>query len=202
MPQFDRPTILMCPPDHYGIEYEINPWMNRSRQCDRSLAELQWQQLRDVLASVGADIRLMEPVKGLPDLVFTANAALMWRDRAYLARFRHSARQPETTVDAAWFQAAGFETRELPLGWDFEGAGDAFFAATHSSPDTSFAAMSAASIGWRRNSAAESSRCNWSATTTITSTPASARSAQPRQSISRRHSTNMDRLRCGNTFRG
>ena len=94
MPQFDRPTILMCPPDHYGIEYEINPWMSRSRQSDRSLAESQWQQLRDVLVSVGADIRLLEPVKGLPDLVFTANAALMWRDRAYLARFRHSARQP------------------------------------------------------------------------------------------------------------
>lgn len=127
MPQFDRPTILMCPPDHYGIEYEINPWMSRSRQSDRSLAESQWQQLRDVLISVGANIRLMDAVKGLPDLVFTANAALMWRDRAYLARFRHAARQPETAVDAAWFQAAGFETRELPLGWDFEGAGDALF---------------------------------------------------------------------------
>ena len=25
------PRILMCPPDFYGIEYEINPWMNRSR---------------------------------------------------------------------------------------------------------------------------------------------------------------------------
>src|SRR5690606_37034274 len=23
--RFERPTILMCPPDHYGIEYEINP---------------------------------------------------------------------------------------------------------------------------------------------------------------------------------
>ena len=82
MPQFDRPTILMCPPDHYGIEYEINPWMNRSRQSDRLLAESQWQQLRDLLISVGADIRLMEPVKGLPDLVFTGNAALIWHDRA------------------------------------------------------------------------------------------------------------------------
>ncbi|RLT10646.1 MAG: hypothetical protein DWI21_03790 [Planctomycetota bacterium] len=52
-------------------------------------------------------------------MVFTANAALIWRGRACLARFRHAARQPETTVDAAWFQAAGFETRELPLGWDW-----------------------------------------------------------------------------------
>ena len=29
------PHILMCPPDYYGIEYEINPWMSRSRQADR-----------------------------------------------------------------------------------------------------------------------------------------------------------------------
>lgn len=127
MQEFDRPTILMCPPDHYGIEYEINPWMSRLRQSDRSLAEAQWRDLRDLLGSLGADIRLLGAVHGLPDLVFTANAALIWRDRAYLARFRHAARQPETAIDAAWFQAAGFETRELPLGWDFEGAGDALF---------------------------------------------------------------------------
>ena len=29
-PMPTTPRILMCPPDHYGIEYEINPWMNRS----------------------------------------------------------------------------------------------------------------------------------------------------------------------------
>lgn len=127
MPQFDRPTILMCPPDHYGIEYEINPWMSRSRQSDRELARNQWNDLAGLLRSLGTDLRLIEAVPGLPDLVFTANAALIWRDRAYLARFRHPARQPETPIDAAWFQAAGFETRELPRGWDFEGAGDALF---------------------------------------------------------------------------
>jgi N-dimethylarginine dimethylaminohydrolase len=127
MPQFACPTILMCPPDHYGIEYEINPWMSRSRQSDRELARNQWNDLAELLRSLGADLRLMKAVPGLPDLVFTANAALIWRDRAYLARFRHPARQPETPIDAAWFQAAGFETRELPSGWDFEGAGDALF---------------------------------------------------------------------------
>lgn len=122
-----RPTILMCSPEHYGIEYEINPWMSRSRQSDRSLAETQWRQLRDLLISLGVDLRTMDAVAGLPDLVFTANAGLIWRDRVYLARFRHAARQPETAIDATWFQAAGFETRVLPVGWDFEGAGDALF---------------------------------------------------------------------------
>ena len=36
-----RPWILMCPPDHYGIEYEINPWMSRARGSDPALARRQ-----------------------------------------------------------------------------------------------------------------------------------------------------------------
>lgn len=127
MISFDRPTILMCPPDYYGIEYEINPWMSRSRQSDRSLAESQWRQLRDLLASLGADIRTLTAVSGLPDLVFTANAGLVCRDRAYLSRFRHAARQPESSINAACFRELGLDVRELPAGWDFEGAGDALF---------------------------------------------------------------------------
>jgi N-dimethylarginine dimethylaminohydrolase len=122
-----RPTILMCPPDFYGIEYEINPWMSRSRSSDSQRARDQWQALFDLLSGLGTEIKLMTPVKGLPDLVFTANAALIWRAVAYLARFRHSARQGETPCDEAWFRENGFESRVLPAGWDFEGAGDALF---------------------------------------------------------------------------
>lgn len=121
------PTILMCPPDFYGIEYEINPWMSRSRASDLGIAREQWEALRAVLASLGCDIRLMEPVKGLPDLVFTANAALMWRDTAFLAHFRHVARQGETPIDDAWFREHGYQCRSLPAGLNFEGAGDALF---------------------------------------------------------------------------
>jgi N-dimethylarginine dimethylaminohydrolase len=125
--EFSRPTILMCPPDFYGIEYEINPWMSRSRASDDKRARTQWKALFDLLTTLGADIRLLQPVSGLPDLVFTANAALIWHDVAYLARFRHTARQGETPHNHAWFQAQGFQTRALPDGLDFEGAGDALF---------------------------------------------------------------------------
>ncbi len=124
---FSRPTILMCPPDYYGIEYEINPWMSRSRASDDLRARAQWKALFDLLTSLGAEIRLMTPVPGLPDLVFTANAALIWRDVAFLARFRHAARQGETPHDEEWFRENGFQTRSLPEGLDFEGAGDALF---------------------------------------------------------------------------
>ena len=124
---FDRPAILMCPPDFYGIEYEINPWMSRSTPSDAERSRQQWQALHDLLVELRVDVRLMEPVRGLPDLVFTANAGLVWHDRVFLSAFRHAARQGETPVDAAWFSANGFRTMGLPAGMYFEGAGDALF---------------------------------------------------------------------------
>ena len=119
--------ILMCPPDHYGIEYEINPWMNTERQADHALAVRQWEQLRATLVDAGAQIVEMQPVAGLPDLVFTANAALIYRDTAVLARFRHPQRQGEQPHDEQWLRSAGFTVRDLDEGVFFEGAGDALF---------------------------------------------------------------------------
>ncbi len=121
------PQILMCPPDHFGIEYEINPWMNRERQVDHALAMTQWQTLRQVLESLGVRVSLLTPVAGLPDLVFTANAAMIFRRQAILSRFRHAQRQGEEEHDAAWLAAAGFEVLRLPPRMSFEGAGDALF---------------------------------------------------------------------------
>jgi len=122
-----RPQILMCAPDHYGVEYEINPWMSRQKQPDHARAVQQWQALRDVLQWAGATIRLMQPVAGLPDLVFTANAAIVYRDQAVLARFRYPQRQGEEPYDATWLEAAGFTVHRLDENVYFEGAGDALF---------------------------------------------------------------------------
>jgi N-dimethylarginine dimethylaminohydrolase len=117
----------MCPPDHYGIEYEINPWMSRERQADHALAVSQWQALHNILQRLGAEIPLLEPVKGLPDLVFTANAALIYRNRAVLSHFLHPQRQGEEPLCAAWLTKHGFIVEHLPEGRHFEGAGDALF---------------------------------------------------------------------------
>ena len=121
------PHIFMCPPDYFGIEYEINPWMNRERQCDHDLAVRQWNDLHAILEELGAQISLLEPVAGLPDLVFTANAALVVHDLAVLSRFRHSQRQGEEPHFEAWFQAHGFRVERSPEDMFFEGAGDALF---------------------------------------------------------------------------
>jgi N-dimethylarginine dimethylaminohydrolase len=117
----------MCPPDFYGIEYEINPWMNRSRASDRGVAVEQWNNLRRLIETAGAKVDTLTPQQGLPDLVFTANAALIYRRTAILSRFRHTERQGEEPVDDAWLTAAGFQVRKLPHDIYFEGAGDALF---------------------------------------------------------------------------
>ncbi|QDU22150.1 Amidinotransferase [Urbifossiella limnaea] len=134
--------VLMCPPDHYGIEYEINPWMNRSLGAGREHAFTQWRALRDTLLSLGAAVEELTPRPGLPDLVFTANAGLVFGKRFLSSRFRHEVRARESPVFDEWFAAHGFTVEHLPEGMYHEGAGDALFCG-----DTLFA-------GYRTRSAA------------------------------------------------
>ena len=122
-----QPRILMCRPEFYGIEYEINPWMKRQSPADRPRALAQWQDLGQLLRAAGAEILELEPAPGLPDLVFTANAAMIFRQEAILARFRHPQRQGEEPLDESWLSAHGFQVRKLPPEIYFEGAGDALF---------------------------------------------------------------------------
>jgi N-dimethylarginine dimethylaminohydrolase len=119
--------ILMCPPDHYGIEYEINPWMDRRVGAESELSYRQWWALHDALCELGVVVEWLEPVAGLPDLVFTANAGLIYRDTFVSARFRHGVRQGETPLFDLRARAQGFRVVTLPKGFHFEGAGDALF---------------------------------------------------------------------------
>jgi len=121
------PRILMCPPNYYGIEYEINPWMSRARGAAPDRARQQWRDLHDALIKLGVKIELMTPHEGLPDLVFTANAGLVFGNRFFSSRFAHPERQRETPHFDEWFQAHGFTVERLPDGFYFEGAGDALF---------------------------------------------------------------------------
>jgi N-dimethylarginine dimethylaminohydrolase len=122
-----QPHILMCPPDFYGIHYEINPWMDMSRQADHAVAVEQWQSLHKQILDAGARVSLIEPVQGLPDLVFTANAAMIFKRQVLVSRFRHRQRQGEEPYDRRWFVENGFEVADVPENFSFEGAGDALF---------------------------------------------------------------------------
>ena len=129
-----QPLFLMCPPRHFAVTYSINPWMNPQAWADggaalHGAAGRQWASLRRVLLAAGAAIETLEPAPGLPDLVFTANAAVVLDRKVVLARFRHSERQDEHPAFAAAFralQARGLieEILELPEGITLEGAGD------------------------------------------------------------------------------
>jgi N-dimethylarginine dimethylaminohydrolase len=117
----------MCPPDHFGIEYEINPWMNVRVGSDLGLARRQWSALSETLRELGVAVDLIEPVEGLPDLVFTANAGIIYHNLFISSRFRYGVRQGEARYFEQWAHDRGFEVVRLPAGYNFEGAGDALF---------------------------------------------------------------------------
>jgi N-dimethylarginine dimethylaminohydrolase len=132
-----KPRYLMCPPRYFAVTYSINPWMDpqawtRSGGALHAFAVRQWDGLHRTLIDHGAAIEQIEPAAGLPDLVFTANAAVVLDGKALLARFRHPERQPEQPVYAAGFRALmarGLidELVETPPDTALEGAGDCIF---------------------------------------------------------------------------
>jgi N-dimethylarginine dimethylaminohydrolase len=117
--------ILMCPPVHFGVLYEINPWMQREVTVDPERALGQWQDLAANLRAAGAEVVEMDARPDVPDLVFTANAGLVNGDQFVPSHFRHPERQPETDIDAAWFAEHGWRVDRLSEHLDHEGAGDA-----------------------------------------------------------------------------
>jgi N-dimethylarginine dimethylaminohydrolase len=116
--------LLVCPPDHYRIAYEINPWMRMSNKANPERAYRQWQGLMKTLQETGAVLESVPSVAGLPDMVFTANAGVVVAHRAVPSRFRHPERQKEEQFFATWFREHGYEVITLEEGLYFEGAGD------------------------------------------------------------------------------
>lgn len=117
--------ILMCAPDHYDVDYVINPWMEGNvHKLSRDRAVQQWQGLFQVLKD-RAIVELVKPEKGVPDMVFTANAGLVLGKEVVLSRFFHKERQGEEPFFKQWFADQGFTVHELPKDLPFEGAGDA-----------------------------------------------------------------------------
>ncbi|BAY13195.1 bifunctional arginine dihydrolase/ornithine cyclodeaminase [Calothrix sp. NIES-2098] len=117
--------FLMCAPDHYDVDYVINPWMEGNiHKSSRDRAVEQWQKLYHVLKD-HAIVDLVPPEKGWPDMVFTANAGLVLGDNVVLSRFLHKERQGEEPYFQKWFEANGYTVHVLPKDLPFEGAGDA-----------------------------------------------------------------------------
>lgn len=117
--------FLMCSPHHYEVDYVINPWMEGNiHRSSREAAQEQWQGLYQVI-STHAEVDLIKPQPGWPDMVFTANAGLILGDQVVLSRFLHKERQGEEPFFKAWFEEQGYTVHMLPKDLPFEGAGDA-----------------------------------------------------------------------------
>jgi N-dimethylarginine dimethylaminohydrolase len=127
-------TVLMCKPTHFTVVYRINPWMDPALPTDTALAVAQWQTLYDTYVGLGYDVHLIDPIAGLPDMVYAANGGFVIDNIAYGAKFTHPERQPEGPAYMEWFGANGFDVRdpaEIQEGeGDFLLVGDVILAGT------------------------------------------------------------------------
>ncbi len=117
--------ILMCKPDHFDIEYEINPWMHRENQVDRGTARVQWQKLYDTYKKLGVEIELIQSVKNLPDMTFGANGGIVYGTTFISSNHRYKERKGEEKYFQKWFADHGYNVKTLT---HYQGGeGDALF---------------------------------------------------------------------------
>lgn len=125
---------LMCRPEHFTVSYRINPWMEPANATDTATAVRQWQALYEAYLALGHDVELIDPVPGLPDMVYTANGGFVVDGRALGVRFRVDERRGEERPFMDWFAAHGFEVVEPVEVQEGEGdfllVGDTILAGT------------------------------------------------------------------------
>ncbi len=139
--QATKPTVLMCRPEHFTVSYRINPWMHPEDPTDTSLALQQWTVLYDTYVDLGFTVQLIDPLPGLPDMVYAANGGFVLDGIAYGARFHYPERQPEGPAYMEWFRSKGLDVREPQETNEGEGdfllVGDTILAASGFRSDTS-----------------------------------------------------------------
>ena len=99
---------VMTPPQFFAVDYAINPWMDTANPVDTTVAVAQWQHLRDIYLRLGHMVDLVDPVPGLPDMVYAANGGLILNGTAVVARFKYAQRQPESVAYADWLRSRGY----------------------------------------------------------------------------------------------
>ena len=181
----------MCPPDYYGIEYEINPWMNRAGRQRPGRVARQWRALHDTLVDLGVRDRAARRRAG------PARPGLHGERRAGLSATCSSARGSATAsgrgrrpTSTAGPRRTGSRSSPCPPGALLRGGrATPSSAARPCSPAIGSAATPGATTGSASGWASRSSRWNWSTRGSITSTPASARSPRTRRSTTPARST-------------
>lgn len=114
---------LMCPPTFFDVTYSINPWMDPTKPIDADLVMAQWERLHEVYRELGHEVELIEPIEGLPDMVFSANGATVVDGVVLLAKFRHHQRVSEAAAYREWFAVRRYRKIQDPEFIN-EGEGD------------------------------------------------------------------------------
>jgi N-dimethylarginine dimethylaminohydrolase len=119
-------AYLMCPPEYFAVTYAINPWMRPDQPADAARAMRQWERLRETYLDLGHEVRTIDPVPGLPDMVFAANGATVVGGRVLGARFRYPERAAEEHAYLEWFRTHGYAWVHAPRLVN-EGEGDILY---------------------------------------------------------------------------
>jgi N-dimethylarginine dimethylaminohydrolase len=118
---------LMCRPEHFRVDYAINPWMDVDSPVDPDRALAQWDTLVATLESAGAEVERIAQLPGNPDMVYAMNYGLIDGDHVALTNFRYDERRAEAIAAEWWFGEAGLRTTRVgDAGVGAFEAGDAF----------------------------------------------------------------------------
>jgi N-dimethylarginine dimethylaminohydrolase len=114
--------LLVCDPRYFRIDYEINPYMHTETQPDLAVATAEHEAIVAAHLAAGRKVEYVAAVPGCPDMVYTANAAVVRGDRVVLASLPPE-RQAETPHHRAWFVERDY--RIVEAEHPFSGQGDA-----------------------------------------------------------------------------
>lgn len=108
-------NVLMCPPTYFSVKEAQNPFMEgKVGTVDTELAMTQWQNLKDTYVEIGCEVKTIDAVEDLEDMVFAANQVLPGIDEAgkpfaLLGEMRHEKRRMEVPWYRQWFLANGYK---------------------------------------------------------------------------------------------
>ena len=123
---------LMVAPEHFRVDYAINPFMDPADQPDPAATRDQWDAIVAAIDDAGGRVEVLPQRPDAPDMVYAMNLGLPLVGPsgpvAVLSHMRYPERRMETATAAAWFDERGYALHTIGrdgVGAHFE-AGDAF----------------------------------------------------------------------------
>ncbi|KQT92100.1 amidinotransferase [Marmoricola sp. Leaf446] len=124
---------LAVSPDHFRIDYAINPFMHLDDQPDPVRTREQWAAMVAAIEAAGATVEVLGQLAEAPDMVYAMNLGLALEredgsPHVVLSHMRYAERRMETPAAERWWADHGATTQRT--GRDGVGAhleaGDAF----------------------------------------------------------------------------